>query len=102
MNKAWVGTCVHACVCGAVSGVGCQTPTCASFSENLNLQGINESTCSARAARGSGAHCVSVPGLRRDFFVSPLESSESFEINLTTVPETDLSMEMGRGERKEW
>lgn len=77
------------CVCGAASGVGCQTPTCASFSENPNLRGINESTCSARAARGSGAHCVLVPGLSRDFFVSPLESSESFEINLTTVPETE-------------
>lgn len=71
------------------------------FSENPNLHNINESTCSARAARGSSAHCVRVPGPRHDFFVSPLESSESFEINLTTVPETDLSMEMCRGESRE-
>lgn len=75
VNKARVGTCVNACVCGAASGVGCQTPTCASFSENPNLRGINESTCSARAARGSGTHCVLVPGPSHDFFVSPLESS---------------------------
>lgn len=101
MNKARVGTCIHACVCGTVSGVGCQTPTCALFSEKPNLQGINESTCSTRVARGSGVHCVSVPGLRRGFFVSPLESSASFEINLTTVPETDLSMEMRHGESRQ-
>lgn len=101
MNKARVGTCVYACVGSAASGVGCQSPTCALFSENPNLQGTNESTCSARAVRGSAAHCGSVPGSHRDFFVSPLESSESFEINLTTVPETDLSMEMHRGERRE-
>lgn len=94
MNKAWDGTWVYACVCGD----GCQTPTCASFSENPNLQGINESTCSARAAHGSSAHCVSVPDPCHDFFVSALES---FEINLTTVPETDLSREMHRGASRE-
>ena len=42
-------------------------------------------------------------------FVSPLESSESFEINLTIVPEPDLSMQMpqgwgeeGKGEEREF
>lgn len=46
------------------------------------------------------AHFVSQWFAGARLLVSPLESSVSFEINLTFVPETDLSMQMLHREKR--
>lgn len=72
------------------------SPTYVRILEDPNLLGINQNTCSESTLCQWLTLC---PGgfLVARLFVSPLESSELFEINLTIVPETDLSMQMLHG-----
>ena len=67
------------------------SPTYVQILEDPNLLGINQNTCS------ESTQCQQLTLCHKGFlaarlFVSPLESSVLFEINLMIVPETDLSM----------
>lgn len=68
-------------------------PTYVQILKDLNLLGIYQNTCSESTPCQRLISCPSGL-LGATVFVSPLESSVLFEINLTSVPETDLSMLM--------
>lgn len=74
------------------------SPTYVRILEDPNLLGINQNTCSDSTLCQWLTLC-SNGFLAAGLFVSPLESSVLFEINLTIVPETDLSMQMLHGEK---
>lgn len=74
------------------------SPTYVRILEDPNLLGINQNTCSESTLCQWLTLCPN-GFLAARLFVSPLESSVLFEINLTTVPETDLSMQMLHGEK---
>lgn len=69
------------------------SPTCVHILEDPNLLGINQNTCSESSPCQWLTLCPN-GFLSARFFVSPLESSVLFEISLTIMPETDLSMQM--------
>lgn len=74
------------------------SPTYVRILEDPNLLGINQNTCSDSTLCQWPTLCPN-GFLAARLFVSPLESSVSFEINLTFVPETDLSMQILHGEK---
>lgn len=74
------------------------SPTYVRILEDPNLLGINQNTCSESTLCQRLTLCPD-GFLAARLFVSPLESSALFEINLTIVPETDLSMQMLHGEK---
>lgn len=75
----------------------CEEATCLPLISRIleypNLLGINQNTCSESTLCQWLTSCPN-GFLAVGLFVSPLESSVLFEINLTIVPETDLSMQM--------
>lgn len=75
------------------------SPTCVQILEDPNLLGINQNTCS-ESTRCQPLTLCSAGFLAAGIFVSPLESSVSFEITLTIVPEIDLSMQMRQTEKQ--
>lgn len=75
------------------------SPTYVQIIEGPSLSGINQNTCSESTLSQWLTSCPSV-FLAARRFVSPLESSVSFEINLMIVPETDLGMQMPHGEKR--
>lgn len=96
VNKDSVSMCL--CVGPCVVWRGDVSPTYVRILEDPNLLGINQNTCSESTLCQWLTLCPN-GFLAAGLFVSPLESSVLFEINLTTVPETDLSMQMLHGEK---
>lgn len=74
------------------------SPTYVQIIEDPSLLGINQNTCSESTLSQWLTLCPDV-FLAARHFVSPLESSVSFEINLMIVSETDLSMQMLHGRK---
>ena len=95
-NKDAVSMCL--CVAPCVVWRGDVSPTYVRIWEDPNLLGINQNTCSESTLCQWLTLCPH-GFLAARLFVSPLESSVLFEINLTIVPETDLSMQMLHGEK---
>lgn len=75
------------------------SPTYVQILEDPNLLGINQNTCSESCLCQWLTLCPS-GSLTARLFVSPLQPSVSFEINLMIVPETDLRMQMTHGEKR--
>lgn len=98
MNKDSVSMCL--CVGPCVVWRGNVSPTYVQILEDPNLLGINQNTCSESCLCQWLTLCPS-GSLTARLFVSPLQPSVSFEINLMIVPETDLRMQMTHGEKRE-
>lgn len=96
VNKDSVSVCL--CVGPCVVWRGDVSPTYVRILADPNLLGINQNTCS-ESTLCQWLTLWPNGFLAARLFVSPLESSVLFEINLTIVPETDLGMQMQHGEK---